>query len=229
MKNQIIHFDKVLGKELAEKAFRAMCGYSRTKNVPQKKIEKSLRSLDDVYNQLELNVLISEYEKNCIDGTEILLDGELFTCDALSQIPAEEIERIYIYLLTVGELTLSDVSMLNRVYYDIWQNSYIDVGQEILRQHLQGLSCNADKFISDNFGPGYFGMDTSQLEQFFAILDGEKICVKLLDSGFMSPSKSYAGFFLVTNSRQDFVGSDCEHCMSSGKTCVYCKAGRKIK
>lgn len=229
MKNQMIHFDKVLGKELAEKAFRAMCGYSGTKIAPQKKVEKSLRSLDDVYNQLELNVLISEYEKTCVDGTKILLDGELFTCDALSQIPAEEIERIYIYLLTVGELTLSDASVLNRVYYDIWQNSYIDVGQETLRQYLQGLSCNADKFVSDNFGPGYFGMDISQLEQFFAILEGEKICIKLLDSGFMSPSKTYAGFFLVTNSRQDFVGNDCEHCMSSGKTCMYCKVGRKMK
>jgi len=228
MKNQIIRLDKDQGKELAEKNFTDMCGYNRRKPVSQKIIEQSLRSLNDVYHQLEIKVIISEYEKTCVDGINMLLDGKLFNCNALAQLPAEEIERIYIYLLTVGELNVSEASVLNQVYYDMWQNAYMDAGQEILRQYLQGLSCNIDRNVSDNFGPGFFGMDISQLEQFFAILDGEKICLKLLDSGFMSPSKSYAGFFLVTNSKQNFVGNDCGNCLSSGKTCMYCKAGRKM-
>jgi len=228
MKNQIIRLDKDQGKELAEKNFTDMCGYNRRKPVSQKIIEQSLRSLNDVYHQLEIKVIISEYEKTCVDGINMLLDGKLFNCNALAQLPAEEIERIYIYLLTVGELNVSEASVLNQVYYDMWQNAYMDAGQEILRQYLQGLSCNIDRNVSDNFGPGFFGMDISQLEQFFAILDGEKICLKLLNSGFMSPSKSYAGFFLVTNSKQNFVGNDCGNCLSSGKTCMYCKAGRKM-
>ncbi|MDA8220895.1 MAG: vitamin B12 dependent methionine synthase [Desulfitobacterium hafniense] len=227
MKNHVILLDKDQGKELAEKNFRDMCGYNRTKPVPQKIIERSLRSLNDVYHQLEIKAIISEYEKTCAAGINMLLDGKLFTCNALAQIPTEEIERIYIYLLTVGELNLSEASILNQVYYDMWQNAYMDAGQEILRQYLQGLSCNTDRYVSDNFGPGLYGMDISQLEQFFAILDGEKICLKMLDSGFMSPTKSYAGFFLVTNSKQNF-GNDCENCLSSGKTCMYCKAGRKM-
>lgn len=224
MKNYIIRLDKDQGKERAEKNFRDMCGYNRRKPVPQKIIERSLRSLEDVYHQLEIKALISEYEKNCADGIHMLLDGKLFTCYALAQIPTEEIERIYIYLLTVGELNFSEASILNQVYYDMWQNAYMDAGHEILRQYLQGLSCNTDRYVSDNFGPGHYGMDISQLEQFFAILDGEKICLKLLDSGFMSPTKSYAGFFLVTNSKQNFVGNDCANCSSSRKTCIYCKA-----
>jgi len=228
MKNQLIRLDKNQGKELAEENFRVMCGYNRRKPVSQKIIERSLRSLEDVYHQLEIKALFSEYEKTCVDGINILLDGKLFTCNALAQIPTEEIEGIYIYLLTVGELNLSEASMLNQIYYDMWQNAYMDAGQEILRQYLQGLSCNTDRNVSDNFGPGFFGMNISQLEQFFAILDGEKISLKLLDSGFMSPSKSYAGFFLVTNSKQNFVGNDCKNCLSSGKTCMYCKAGRKM-
>ncbi|WP_242830987.1 vitamin B12 dependent methionine synthase [Desulfosporosinus meridiei] len=228
MKNHMILLDKDQGKEIAEKNFTDMCGYNRGKPVPQKIIDRSLRSLNDVYHLLEIKALISEYEKTCVEGINMLLDGKLFTCNALAQIPSEEIEGIYIYLLTVGELNLSEVSILNQVYYDMWQNAYMDAGQEILRQYLQGLSCNIDRYVSDNFGPGFFGMDVSQLEKFFAILDGEKISLKLLDSGFMSPTKSYAGFFLVTNSQQNFVGKDCENCLSSGKTCMYCKAGRKL-
>jgi hypothetical protein len=227
MKNQLLHLDKDQGRELAETIFRDMCGYNSGKPVPRKIIERSLRSLNDVYHQLEIKALISEYEKTCADGITMLLDGELFTCKALAQIPAEEIERIYIYLLTVGELNLSEASVLNQVYYDLWQTAYMDAGQEILRQYLQGLSCNADKYIVDDFGPGFFGMDISQLKHFFAILDGEKIGLKLLDSGFMSPAKSYAGFLLVTNSKQNFIGNDCENCISSGKICMYCKAGRQ--
>ncbi|AET67256.1 vitamin B12 dependent methionine synthase [Desulfosporosinus orientis DSM 765] len=229
MKNHIIRLDKDQGKELAEKNFRDMCGYNRGKPVPQKRIERSLRSLEDVYHQLEIKALISEYEKTCADGINMLLDGKLFTCNALAQIPTEEIEGIYIYLLTVGELNVSEASILNQVYYDMWQNAYMDAGQEILRQYLQGLSCNTGRYVSNNFGPGLYGMDISQLEQFFAILDGEKICLKLLDSGFMSPTKSYAGFFLVTNSKQNFLGNTCENCSSSGKACIYCQAKYNIQ
>lgn len=228
MKNLLIHLDQDQGRGLAEKIFRDMCGYNRGKPVPQKIIERSLRSLNDVYHQLEIKALISEYEKTCADGITMQLDGELFTCKALAQIPAEEIERIYIYLLTVGELNVSEASILNQVYYDMWHNAYMDAGQELLKQYLQGLSCNKDKYVLDDFGPGFFGMDISQLKQFFAVLDSEKICLKLLDSGFMSPAKSYAGFLLVTNSKQNFSGNNCENCMSSRNICMYCKVGRKM-
>ena len=40
MKNHVILLDKDQGKELAEKNFRDMCGYNRTKPVPQKIIER---------------------------------------------------------------------------------------------------------------------------------------------------------------------------------------------
>lgn len=228
MKNHVIYLDKNLGKEPAEKAFRDMCGYNREKTVPLKIIERSLRSLDDVYHQIEISVLISEYEKPCLDGTDMVLDGESFSCKALTQIPAGEIEKIYVYFLTAGEVNFSDASGLNSVYYDIWQNAYVDAGQEILRRHLQGLSCNRDKYVSENFGPGYYGMAVSQVEKFFSILDADRINVKLLSGGFMYPIKSYAGFFLVTNSKQNFAEIDCSSCLSSGKTCVYCRAGRKM-
>ncbi|UWG98173.1 vitamin B12 dependent methionine synthase [Dehalobacter sp. DCM] len=229
MKNHVIRLDKNQGKDLAEKAFRDMCGYNRGKTVSPKIIERSLRSLDDVDDQIAITVLISEYEKPYYDGTEMILDGQAFFCQALAQIPAGEIERVYVYLLTAGEVDLSGASGLNSVYYDIWQNAYVDAGQEILRRHLQGLSCNHDKFVSGNFGPGYFGMEISLVEKIFSILDADKINMKLLSGGFMYPLKSYAGFFAVTSSKQNVAEIDCDNCMSSGKTCVYCRAGRKMK
>ena len=70
-------------------------------------------------------------------------------------------------------------------------------------------------------------MEAGQISKFFSLLRAEKIKMELLENGFMSPAKSYAGFFIVTDDVQLLPGKDCEYCMSSGRTCVYCKNGRK--
>lgn len=227
MKNQVIQLDKMQGREIAQKYFVDMCGYNRGNIVPQKKIEKSLKTLENIYDRIKIQVLVSEYEKSCVDGKTMLLDGEVFTCKALSKIPQEEIKKVYIYLLTAGEPDYEETSILNEVYYDMWQTAYVYAGKEILKQYLQKLSHCENEYISDSFGPGFYGMDVSQLKQFFAILDGEKIQIRLLENGFMLPVKSYAGFFVITDSPQNLPDKDCENCLSGGKTCMYCKAGSK--
>lgn len=228
MKNQIIQLDKKALDELSLEVFMNMCGYNTGKNVPQKKIDRSLRSLDDIYDQLEIRVLISEYEKSCFDGVNIRMDNAVFTCQELNRIPTKTIEKIYIYMLTAGVINIDQASVLNRVYYDMWQNAYIDAGQELLRNYLSQLKCNARKYITNSFGPGLYGMEVSQLEQVFSVMAAELIHMELLDSGFMSPLKSCAGFFMVTDSLQDFAAKNCDGCMYKGKKCIYCKAERKM-
>jgi hypothetical protein len=228
MKNQLIQLDKELAKETAHKAFEDMCGYNKGKPASKKIVEKSLKSLNDIYSQIDIQAVVSEYEGTCVKGADLMLEGQTFVCDALKQIPAGDVDRVYIYLLTSGEPDSGESSILSKVYYDMWQNAYMDAGQEMLGQHLQQFACNQGRYVSDTFGPGFFGMEASQLKQFFAILDGDKIGVKLLESGFMFPQKSFAGFFLVTRSKQNLLANSCEHCLSPGKTCMYCKKGRSM-
>lgn len=228
MKNQVIPLDKELGREIAKEYFMEMCGYKKNKIVPLKKLQNSLKTLEDIYDKLYIQAIISEYDNSCISASTMVLDGEEFTCKALSQIPSREIEKVYIYLMTTGELEYGEASVLNEVYYDMWQTAYIYAGKEILRQYLQNLHNNKKKYVSDSFGPGFYGMEVSQLKQFFAVLDGKKIQMKLLESGFMLPMKSYAGFITVTNSANNIPSKDCENCLSVGKTCMYCKGKSEI-
>jgi len=227
VKNQIIRLDKSAGAVQAEAYFRVMCGYGKNRKGVEERISRGLQTLTDIYEEINLQVLISEYSGKCVDGTELCLDNERLYCRALSQIPSGKVTRLYLFLLTAGEISSRNTSILNQTYYDIWQTAYVDTARDLLRQYLIELDENQGKYVSDSFGPGFYGMEAGQISNFFSLLRAEKIKMELLESGFMSPAKSYAGFFLVTDDVQLLPGKDCECCMSSGRTCVYCKNGRE--
>lgn len=225
IKNQIFLLDKDKAGGPAKRFFMDMCGYGNGKPVAPKKIERAMTCLDDIYDQLEIKALVSEYPGSCINGTRLELDGETFTCKALSQISPGEIERIYVYLLTAGEPVYHAGSALNEVYCDLWQNAYIETGLDLLRQYLQGQKCNEQKYVSSSIGPGFYGMDAEALKQIFSIMDSSAIKMELLEGGFMSPVKSFAGFFIVTGCAWEFAGEDCINCPSEGTSCRYCRIG----
>ncbi|SHJ34099.1 vitamin B12 dependent methionine synthase [Parasporobacterium paucivorans] len=210
MKNQVILLDKKPGRELAQERFMDLCGYSRGKSMPEKRMERTLKALEDIYDKLQIRAVISEYGKECIDGMSMLLDGEVFTCKALARIPSGEIRKVYLYILTAGEAEYGEASALDEVYYDFWQSAYVFAGRETLRQYLQNQNPNENKYMSGSYGPGFHGMEVSQLKKFFTVLDAELIDVRLLDCGLMSPMKSFAGFFVEAESEQDFPPEDSE-------------------
>ena len=225
IKNQMILLEKEQAGETADKYFMGMCGYDNGKAGSKKKIERAVKCLEDIYDQLEIKVLISEYPGSCVDGTNLKLDHERFTCKVLSQIPAGAIERIYVYLMTAGEPVYTAANTLNEVYCDLWQNAYVDAGVDVLRHYLQELKYNEEMYVSKSIGPGFYGMEASEIKRIFAILDSGKIELKLLDSGFISPVKSFAGFFIVTSNAWDFADENCLNCPASGPSCKYCKVG----
>lgn len=226
MRNQIWALRDTEVDDLAKAYFIEICGQSKNPKTTQKKIDRGLEALKNIEQEIEVTVLLSEYDENCIKGSNIYLEDIQFECRALSQIPDGEISGIYIYLLTLGEISLPQNSVLNAVYYDMWQTAYVDAGKESLRRRLQNQKSSQNQFISESFGPGFYGMEASQVKQFFEVLNAEKISLKLMDSGLMYPLKSYAGFFLVTEDPQVLPTKDCKDCMAHGKNCIYCKANR---
>lgn len=205
-KNQIVTLDKEPGREVAKAHFMDLCGYNRGYEVSQERIDASLEALEDIYDQIEIKALYSEYGDNSVKGTILSLDGVDMECGALALIPSEEIKKVYIYLLKVGDIEFDEDNALNEIFYDFWESAYVFAGREILRKRLQEE--NPDLFVSGSLGPGFYEMNVFHLQEYFKLLEGEKIGMKLVSRGLMSPMKSFAGFFVLTREAIDFPPKD---------------------
>lgn len=227
MKNMIVALDKEKGKAKARQYFLEICGHYQRRALSEKQLEESLRTLDDIYDNIHISAVISKYGGHCISDDNLVCDDTTFRCMALSQIDSHEILDVYIYLLTIGEITKDSDRALYRIYYDMWQTAFVDVGRDLLKEYITDSVTHETFAISDSFGPGFFGMPVTDTKKFFQVLNATEIGASLKGSGFMNPAKSYAGFFLITKKEESLPSKDCENCHSSGKTCSYCKAGRQ--
>ena len=80
-----------------------------------------------------------------------------------------------------------------------------------------------DVYITDTLAPGMAGMPVESIQDFFKFMDGSKIGISLLESGMMTPVKSFVGIYLVMNKEQIVSTMNCEECLSGHKFCEYCK------
>jgi hypothetical protein len=194
---------------------------------------------DLISDKINVRAIIASFEKEVICGKTINLNGIKFESNALEQINIHCIRKIYAYIITAGNVELQDTSVLNMFFADTWGTAYVDAGRDILKRiirdyHLEDSSKieNGVKdriFISDSFGPGFYGMDVIEVERFFKVLDGEKIGVKVTDSGFMLPLKSTTGFYIVVDDEEQLPGADCISCFSNIKGCQFCRVKTRVK
>ena len=223
MKNEILILDKESGRKIAEEYFAKICGFEKNKRISEKRIKKSMDLLQDIDEKLNIKVLVSEYEGGCINKDELSLDDVTFKCDIFSKIQSEDVKKVYIYLMTIGEMDIEDAPMSKKIYYDIWQTSYLDMGRDLLKEYIMEKQETQNIYVSESVAPGFFGIPGSDIEKFFEILDASKIDMKIIDKGAMLPHKSYAGLTIVTSKPVNIPKRDCEHCEARGKNCMYCR------
>lgn len=226
MKNVLLELDKEPRRERARQSFSVMCGYHK-KKVSPKKMEASYQTLNEIDDDINGKILISSYDGSCVDGGYMVLDGIPFYCKALERIPKEELVRVYIYLITVGNLTDEGTDLVKRIYYDMWQTAYVDTARDYVKEYLEELPENEGLVVSESFGPGFYGMGSDEVRKFFQVLDSDKIGIYQNELGFMVPFKSYAGFSVVTTRKESLPTKDCASCcVQGGITCIYCRTGR---
>lgn len=227
MKNIIVQLDKNEGRDKTREYFLDTCGLYRRPDINPKHITDSLSTFDEVYDHIDIKAVISRYDRSCVQGDRLVCDGVSFQCQALSRVPAEDVLDVFIYLLTTGDMKPTSERVVFQVYCDIWQTAFVDVGRDLLQDYVKSTLTYDAFAISDTFGPGFFGMPGADTEKFFQVLAADRIGASIRPGGLMIPVKSYAGFFLVTTKEESLPSKDCENCVSSRKTCSYCKSGRQ--
>lgn len=219
MNNEVIriHIDDV--DPLATDYFAKICGFNREGPKYKRLTDMGMAVKERLKDKVEIRAIVSSFQKEVILGNTAVINGVTFVCNAFEQIEVESILEIYAYILTAGIYELEeDEPIMNQLYADIWGTSYVDAGLEVLKNILQKDG------ILDSFGPGYYGMEVTQVGKFFKILDGDKIGVQVRNNSLMIPLKSCTGFLISVDDETKLPASDCKSCQSEYKNCIFCQA-----
>lgn len=234
MKDHVITIDRKNTDGIASTYFSSICGFSRDEEKHREMFNEALRIRDKIADKIHIRAIVSSFGIEAINNKEIILNEMKFQFNFLEHIKIESIHKIYAYILTIGNTVIKDASVLEKFYEDTWGIAYVDAGRDILREELRAdfivNNCDETKinekeiFISESFGPGFYGMDVTKVRTFFELFQGEKIGVSLLESGLIYPLKSCTGFYMVVDDVSQLPNDECKSCFSNKQGCKFCRA-----
>lgn len=221
-KNVLRNVDTSELKVRAKEHFINICGFYRNPERFKPMLEKGMKIHEEIKNSLKVKIIVSEYGKDILKENRIEVEGKAFFSPALEQIEKDKVRKIYAYMLTAGHVELEGIedALLGDFFRDTWGTAYVDGGRDLFREQLQGE--NPGCILSETFGPGFYGMEVSQMKDFFNIINGSAIGVSLTSGGMMKPQKSCAGFFLVMEEGSMLPEDPCQNCTMEVKSCRFC-------
>ncbi|QAT43393.1 hypothetical protein [Aminipila luticellarii] len=235
MKNQKIQLDEEIVYPLAEQRFIKTCGFDLNREKHQRMMKRGQKVREDGIGGIRIQALVSFYDSEIFKDGRIRAGDAEICCNYFEQIPENAVKGIYFYMLTAGECYFSsEDNIMDFLYADIWGTNYVDAGIEILKGKIEEDMKNRLKgekpvYLSEEFGPGYFGMPIMESKKFFQILNGEEIGVSVKDSGLLIPQKTCSGLFFVLNDPDIKTEPECMRCLGNPSGCRFCKIRARME
>lgn len=227
MINHVLSIDKYCLEETVVRYFIEACRLNPEKEKHQKMLERALAVRMKIISGINIRAVLSRFEKENLCGKVLNLNGIEFCCNAFEQFKRANIQGIFTYVLTVGSSEFKEDSVIDLFYADTWLTVYVDAARDDMKARISNeFSMNSSgmkTYVSDSFGPGYYGMPTNQIAKFFEVMDVEKIGVELVGEGMMYPLKSCAGIYIATNDRNELPEVNCRECIPSKVSCQFCR------
>lgn len=227
-----------MNQELEENATQLFLNYSglnREGEKYRKMREEAFLIKDAIKCRVNVKAVVSYFEHINMVGRTLEFKGYTFESNAFELIDKNLVKGAFLYVITAGDYALEDKPILEQLYADIWGNSYIDAGRDILKTRLLNLVGEEELFVkiaqgkslklSDSFGPGFYGMDVAQMQELFQIQNGNEIDVKLRSSSIMVPIKSCAGIYFLVEESYKELKKECADCLGNMTSCNFCKIG----
>lgn len=228
MKNKVIGLEENRVYEGTLRRFVETCGFDLKTNKHQRMMKMAYDVRENGIEGISINAVVSFYGPEIFKDGKIEVEGQEIMCNYFSQIPHDAIEGAYFYVLTAGEcLFSSEEKIMEFLYADIWGTCYVDAGiselkTSVIEEDMKKRFPDKSVTLSEEFGPGYFGMPVIESKKFFKVLDGDLIDVWVKESGLMIPQKSCTGLYLVLNRNDLKPDLACVQCHGNSKGCQFC-------
>ncbi|MDR0569636.1 MAG: hypothetical protein LBG71_00210 [Clostridiales Family XIII bacterium] len=135
------------------------------------------------------------------EGTSVAIEGESFK----------------------GESRSKKQNLYGLFFRNMLQNAYLQAGVDYLKEEIQKHE-PGDPWISDSFGPGYYGLGMDAMFALEKLLDFDKVGARIRGDGIMFPALSRTGFFLALNEKPatDSRLDACASCEGRTGGCIFC-------
>lgn len=184
------------------------------------------------FKNTRIKILLQPFSGKCVTtegfvfGKNVRIDCNLLERLNLSE---EDVVSGYFYTFHAPEIfsdAYENLSLLEQCYLENWLISSIDAGRDWTRDYLfRKHNVRQSHYVTDSFGPGYYGMPIESLKQIFQVFDTTPAGITLLENGNMSPLKSSIGMYMVlTKDISHLMGHDCTNCAGSKLGCNACRS-----
>ena len=227
MKNQRINLTEEKLRSLSEQYFNKKCGFF-LKTEKNKTMMREAEKIRNLYqDQVKVKLLLSEYPSSSLWKGQFQFENVTVPCGVLQKIHPEQIWSIYVYALCLEEIpSPSSGDLLETFYLDTWMTSLVDAARDWIKTYTEELAKkqagNRDVFMTESFGPGFYGMELCSVQKFFQIMDTEQIGLRF-SKKMMIPAKSNVGLFLALKEKFDLPSRDCINCLGNKGSCEFCK------
>lgn len=220
MEKNFFTVDQKLCNEIAMKYFEESAGMNRKGPKADRIREGGMRMRELLEEKIDIHAEYVFFSKDefLLDGDKLTTCGQNFTCKAFEQIDTESLEGLFLYACCVGDYAFPDEDILNQVYADIWGSAFSDSVRALIRKELE-QHCR----LSENFGPGFYGMSTRELGKLQQVLDFDKLGIEVRNNNIMIPLKSCAGLFFQINEQYTPIEPACSACYGNQSSCKLCQ------
>lgn len=181
-----------------------------------------------------VEILLQPFSKKCVGKQGFCFNQDIeISCDILERLDLEQEDIVlgYLYAFHAPELSkkleeeYERLPLLEQCYIENWLIAVLDAGRDWIRNYLfRKNSVRHACYVTDSFGPGFYGMTIESLPKFLKMIDGEAVGITITESGNLNPLKSCVGIYLVTTKDvSHLMGHDCVNCAGNKFGCHACR------
>ena len=202
-------------------------GFDESREGDRYMMEKAFAGKTE--EDFSVKAVFSFFEAEAFQGDRLYIreSGKAVSCRYFERIPEETVEGAFFYGMGVFQKeSRQDGSPVEMVLRDLLGTAAADAGRvflrSVLKQDMERRFLGQDFILSASFGPGFYGMPTSETETVFSLLNLSEIGMKLNGSFVMSPEKSCCGLYLILNRKPDEEAEPCVFCKGDTGSCRLC-------
>ena len=183
---------------------------------------------------------LQSFDKSCVKDGYFQFGHEQFPCQVLKRISLSSIQRGYFAVFHApdwkGSYDASSlvedggqpIELLTQYYIELWQNALLDAGRNWISEYLtRKEGTRKPVYVTDSFGPGFYGMPITALPKLAELIPMERAGVGVTETGTLLPQKSLVCLYLVLNQPLNFSMQDCSSCIGGKDGCVNCAASHR--
>lgn len=206
------------------------CGF-KTMDAEMKRQHKEIinAAYDKFFSEKKVKVILKQIDESVVTTAGFVFGEQTIECNALEKMNVADggIDSAYIYafgIKDIAEKVLEESSLLEKYYVECLMIAATDVLRDWIRNYIERKhSIRHKKYVTDSFGPGFYGMDISAVPKLVKITGAEKVGVSVDKSGNMHPAKSCVGIYLVTKKEYGERIKDCAFCVGNKGGCAVCR------